>query len=500
MARSERCRGGRSPRALREDVEAALEPRQQGLRGEQPDAVGRQLDRERQAVEPRADRVDDLAVVLPARARGPGAGREQGDGVRRRERLHRVGVLAGHPQGGAARRQHGQARDGGEQPGDLAGVVEEALEAVEHEQRRLAVVEPLGELLGGRGHHPEGGGRLGGEQARVLDAVEVDVHGAAPVAIGHAAGDLEREPRLPHPAGADERDQAHARPGEDVSAISASSPSRPISSSAGAGSAAGDARRRLLGRQLGVVREDRLLEPPQLRPGLDPELVDEQPAPLAHHLERLRLAAAAVEREHQVRRASARAAGARPPASAARRPGRRRGRARAARPSAPRSPPSAAPRAARSRAGRTRRTGGRRAPARATARARPPGRPTRTSGSSARARSSRSSKRRESIALALDAERVAGRAAVDGRGLAEPLAQARDLLLEGLHAVARRPAGPHRLDQLVDRDRLRRAQRERREQGALLGAVELDGAALDADVERAEQPDLDVRAHPVSER
>ena len=97
--------------------------------------------------------------------------------------------------------------------------------------------------------------------------------------------------------------------------------------------------------------------------------------------------------------------------------------------------------------------------------------------------------------VGLDAERIAGSAAVDRGGIAEPVAQAGDLFLQGLHAVARRTAGPHRLDQLVDRDRLWRAQRERREKGALLGAVELYGVSLDAHVERAEQADLDVRAH-----
>ena len=50
----------------------------------------------------------------------------------------------------------------------------------------------------------------------------------------------------------------------------------------------------------GVLDEDRALEPLQRRPGLDPELLDEQAARLAIGLERRRLAAGAVEREHQL--------------------------------------------------------------------------------------------------------------------------------------------------------------------------------------------------------
>ena len=48
-----------------------------------------------------------------------------------------------------------------------------------------------------------------------------------------------------------------------------------------------------------ILAEDRLLQPPQLGPGLEPQLLDERPARLLEEVERLRLAAGAVEREHQ---------------------------------------------------------------------------------------------------------------------------------------------------------------------------------------------------------
>ena len=60
---------------------------------------------------------------------------------------------------------------------------------------------------------------------------------------------------------------------------------------------------RLLGRrrlERGIVGENRLLETLQRLAGLDPELVDEQPSRVAIHLERFRLAARAIQREHQL--------------------------------------------------------------------------------------------------------------------------------------------------------------------------------------------------------
>ena len=100
----------------------------------------------------------------------------------------------------------------------------------------------------------------------------------------------------------------------------------------------------------------------QLAAGLDPVLVGEQPARLAEDRQRVGLAAAAVEREHQRSARGARATDAGRAAAArhqlgvpARAPDRPR--------RAPRAPPAAAPPGARSRAARTARTPSRRAPA-----------------------------------------------------------------------------------------------------------------------------------------
>ena len=50
-----------------------------------------------------------------------------------------------------------------------------------------------------------------------------------------------------------------------------------------------------------VMSEDRLLQPPQLRPRLQPQLLLQHPPRLLKALERVRLPAAPVEREHQLR-------------------------------------------------------------------------------------------------------------------------------------------------------------------------------------------------------
>ena len=96
---------------------------------------------------------------------------------------------------------------------------------------------------------------------------------------------------------------------------------------------------------------------PQLRAGLDADLLHQQAARVAVGLERLGLAPAAIQREHAAARPAARAAGARPPAPAARRPASPcRPAARSASTRSLESRPVAAPRAARISAARTART------------------------------------------------------------------------------------------------------------------------------------------------
>ena len=58
------------------------------------------------------------------------------------------------------------------------------------------------------------------------------------------------------------------------------------------GGRAGEGQRRVLG-------EDRRLQPAQLGPGFEAELLDQQAATLLEHPQRIRLAPGAVQRQHQ---------------------------------------------------------------------------------------------------------------------------------------------------------------------------------------------------------
>ena len=152
----------------------------------------------------------------------------------RRKRMHLEDVLAAQPEGGAAGRQHREALDAREQPGDPAGVLEEAIEAVEHEQRRADATrahELVSQLLGRRRHHTERGRGFGREQAGVLDAVEVDVHRATAEALRRRAEPPRARPGVfPTPPGPTSvRRRMSGRTSR--AAISATSLSRPIRSS-----------------------------------------------------------------------------------------------------------------------------------------------------------------------------------------------------------------------------------------------------------------------------
>jgi hypothetical protein len=74
------------------------------------------------------------------------------------------------------------------------------------------------------------------------------------------------------------------------------------------------------------------------------------------------------------------------------------------------------------------------------------------------------------------------------------------VLLQRLHRPGRRLRAPKRFDELVGRDCLRRAQHEQHEQLSLLHPFEPDALARNLHFERAEQPDVDLRAHESSLR
>ena len=169
---------------------------------------------------------------------------------------------------------------------------------------------------------------------------------------------------------------ARSRPGRSAvpPARAAAAPSAAPTSRAGAASrsaalsppVAGAGRHSRRRAERGVVGEHRVLEGAQRRAGLESQLGDQAAAGIGVGVQRVRLTARAVEREHLLARRRSRS-GWRAPARRVRRPARRGGRPRGRRRCAPRARPGGAPRAARRGPQRAARSRGRRAPVRARA-------------------------------------------------------------------------------------------------------------------------------------
>ena len=166
-----------------EELEAAAEPVAQRLRREQAEAGGRELDRERQAVEPAADLGDRRGVVVghvEVGAHGAGAVDEQLD------RLDRLQLGRGDPV--PDRRRQAERRHGI----DVLDADVERLAAGDQQLHLRALVEQLGRHPGGRRH--------------LLEVVEHEQDLPLAQAVGELVPDRPSR-RLPHPDRATERDE-----------------------------------------------------------------------------------------------------------------------------------------------------------------------------------------------------------------------------------------------------------------------------------------------------
>ena len=149
-----------------EQVEPPLQTSQDGAGRQCPAACGRQLDRERQAVEPSTQLGDRRAVVgvesevrldipsLPHEQRHRRDGlqdvrRQRSAGRRRGQRLERVQAFPAHAQRFAAGGQHGDLRTGIQQSRDGRTCAEHVLAVVEQQQQvALGQIQP--QLVVGR--------------------------------------------------------------------------------------------------------------------------------------------------------------------------------------------------------------------------------------------------------------------------------------------------------------------------------------------------------------
>ena len=244
------------------------------------------------------------------------------------------------------------------------------------------------------------------------------------------------------------------------------------------------------GRDRGVVREDRLLEPPKLGPWLEPQLVGEHAARLLERVERIRLAAAAVERQHQL-----------PPQPLPERVVRERRTKRR------RELPMLAEREPDLEVLLERVDAQRLEPARL-------GAEPRRAGQTLQRRSAPEGKRRRDrvrrcrgVAVAqrgaglreqlLEPDRVDARALqrvpvgrADDRLLSERGAEAGDVVMERVPRSGRELLAPQTVDEPVDVDYPTLPEREHREQGLTLRAAHVRGRPARENLERAENPDL----------
>ena len=211
---------GQVARSAAEDIEPAPEAVAQLGGREQAKPRGRELDRERQPVEPRADLADDggrLVVEAEARPRltpaldeegDRGGGHRAGGAGRQRERRHGQELLAADPQRLAARHEEREPRALPDQLRGVVGCRHHLFEVVEHEEEparpevrreRLAQVAIARDREARRlGDRDEDGGRL----ARVR---EIDEEDAVVVVLEGVRRRLDGQSRLADPARAGQR-------------------------------------------------------------------------------------------------------------------------------------------------------------------------------------------------------------------------------------------------------------------------------------------------------
>ena len=198
--------GERGAAPVGEQAEAIVEPRRDLRDREHPRARRRELDGERDAVEPLADLGHHGRVVALARAL-----LEESDRLGRDQRRHAEGVLAGEAQRLAAGGQDREIGAVAEQAiREPARRVEEVLAVVEDEehapapQRRHQHVEGRAPR---RVVHAQDRGHRGHQEDRIGERRELDEPGAAGEIAREIGRHLHGQPRLPDAARPGERDQ-----------------------------------------------------------------------------------------------------------------------------------------------------------------------------------------------------------------------------------------------------------------------------------------------------
>ena len=234
---------GQVARGRGQQLQAMLQALQDRVRGEDLDACGRQLDRERQALErgadpgdggrvlvrdaevrpdgerPRDEEPDRLVLAERGRVPGPDLRRqprrlERGEVARvrgGREPRHRVLLLAGDVQGAPARRHDREAGAGAQELRHERGRRDHVLEVVEDEQagpRREVLHEQLEGGADAAVGQPDRTRDRARHESRLGERLERDEPRPVRIPVRGRRGDLERQARLADPAGPGEREQA----------------------------------------------------------------------------------------------------------------------------------------------------------------------------------------------------------------------------------------------------------------------------------------------------
>ena len=184
----------------REQRQAAVEPLEQRRRAQRAEPRCGELQRERQSIEPAADRAGRL-VRLEVRADGPCTLSEQVDRVVGRQSIEGVLELAGDSERCAAGHEHLRPWRRHEQLRHRGGRVQQVLEVVD-EQQGVPVVQ-LGDIV-----YADRRGDGGGDQLGLTHAGERHEEHAAGEVADELGRHLETEPRLAAAAGTRQGDQA----------------------------------------------------------------------------------------------------------------------------------------------------------------------------------------------------------------------------------------------------------------------------------------------------
>ena len=287
-------------RGIAQEWRAALEDGDELGETEHVHPGGGKLDRERKRVHPPDDlgrERDLLRVGLESGPRRPSAREEELDSLRA-ERCDGHSRFARDAKHLTARRQDPQLGTFRQQRRrDPSCFLEDVLAGIENDERAG--------IAKAREHTRERVGATDVDRMRresdgivcAAGAREVDEPDAVRELLLEGTRRLDREPALADAGRPGERDEAVlVQQGRDPAELVLAADERRRRRGKVAVAPADDGH----GGNRRVVREDRLLQPPELGPRLEPQLVGEHPPRLLERLQCIRLPAAAIERQHQL--------------------------------------------------------------------------------------------------------------------------------------------------------------------------------------------------------